>query len=167
MPPSCASNVSDNGAKTYFCVVAFRTPRKAVIFPLQPGVSEPIGQLEMEKFISVDDGLQSSDIHSIESLQTSRKGSSNTFILFGMRHGLMMSCRFSIGNSNEQEGMFSDLKTTKFGNTQVEFLSVTRDVNDKRSVFLSCGHVWEIIANGVGLDVHEVLFDDFRLVSLS
>jgi hypothetical protein len=161
------SNVSVNGAKTYFCLVAFRTPRKVAIFPVQPGISEPVGQLEMDKFISVGDEPQTSDIHSIESLQTRGEGTSNTFILFGMRHGLMMSCRLSIGNSNQQGGMFLELKTTKFGNTQVEFLSVTRDVKDKRSVFLSCGHVWEITANGVGLDVNEVLFDDFRMVSFS
>ena len=61
---------------------------------------------------------------------------------------------------------FTNKQITKFGNSQIEFISATHDANDKTSVFLASDYLWELRLKDGELKIDEVLFDDFRMVML-
>jgi hypothetical protein len=149
--------------KICLCLVAFRHPRKVVVFSLQYDTPEIIQEIVLDSDTSMGDKMISSEIHSIDILRN-QIGLCGYF-LFGTRHGLVISCLFRLETASEKRVLHVDpLKITKFGESQVEFLSTTHD-NDKTSVFLSCAYVWELSVKNDRLHIDEVLFD-FRMVCL-
>jgi hypothetical protein len=61
----------------------------------------------------------------------------------------------------------SSLQNTKFGHSPVEFISATHGKNESQnaSLFVMCEYLWEIRLKNGELELHEVLFDDFRIVT--
>jgi hypothetical protein len=150
-------------SKICLCIVAFRHPRKIVVFSMQSDTPEIIEQVVLDDDTLEDDEAISSEIHSIDVLRD-QLGLCG-YLLLGTRHGLVLSFRFRVEAISEKRELYVDaLKITKFGESQVEFLATTHD-NDKTSVFLSCAYVWELSVKDDRLQIDEVLFD-FRMVCL-
>jgi len=149
--------LANNDAK--ICLLAFRFPRKVIMYGIHNDMDISIlGECALDPELSQDvpDDPRASEVHSIDLLCDS----SRIMIYLGLRHGMVMS--IDITNGFET----SSVQNTKFGNSPVEFISATyiKTPGENTSLFVMCEHLWEIQLKNGDLELHEVLFDDFRIV---
>ena len=150
---------SDKLATTRFCFVAFRFPRKVVLYQIHESAApQAMGELALDCEPSTDnaDDLRASEIHSIDSLEANGV----FYLLLGMRHGMLISCRVEKTDTVS----FSDIQITKFGNSQVGFISAMHSTSDKSHLFLTSDYLWEVRLKNGQIENDEILFDDFRTV---
>lgn len=150
---------SDKLVTTRFCFVAFRFPRKVVLYQIhENAVPQAMGELALDCDPSTDnaDDLRASEIHSIDILDANGV----SYLLLGMRHGMVISCRVEKTDTIS----FSDIQITKFGNSQVGFISAMHTTSDKSHLFLTSDYLWEVRLKNGQLENDEILFDDFRTV---
>jgi hypothetical protein len=142
-----------------YCFVAFRFPRKINIYGLidkiEPFVAYEL-ELDQEHLMEPDDP-QTSEIHSMELLV---EGGTHSYLLVGLRNGLMMNFRVEFW----EQWNFFDTEITKLGSSPVEFISGTHTRKEENRVFAMCEYLWEICLKNRELGIEEVLFDDFRVV---
>ena len=156
------SGLRNNGMtdKSTLCLLAFRFPRKIIMYQIQNEMDPRIvGQCALDPELSQDvsDDPRASEVNSIGLVCDA----STTLIYLGMRHGMVMS--IDITNGFEA----SPLQSTKFGNSSVEFISATHTLNEREnaSLFVMCEYLWEIRLKNGKAELHEVLFDESRIVS--
>ena len=141
------------------CLIAFRFPRKVIMYHLLRDMGSTIlGECALDPELSQDvpDDPRASEVHSIDLLSDS----ATALIYLGLRHGMVMS--IDITNGFET----SSIQSTKFGHSPVEFISAThiKTEMENTSLFVMCEYLWEIQLKNGELELHEVLFDDFRIV---
>lgn len=150
---------NDAPYESKICLLAFRFPRKVVMYQLHNEIDPTIlGECALDPELSQDvpDDPRASEVNSIDLLCDSV----TTIIYLGLRHGMVMS----IDITNGFETL--SLQNTKFGHSPVEFISTTHTKNESEntSLFVMCEYLWEIRLKNGELELHEVLFDDFRIV---
>jgi len=145
--------------------VAYHYPRKLVIHHLTDTM-DPITQFHLDPETPNDtpEDPRASEIHSIDVIY----GQGHTYVLLGMRHGSMISCKL---DRMDNSISFVEPQTTKFGQSQVEFITATHDEvqrnlgpMERNSVFVRCEYLWQITLKDGVLKINEVLFDDIRMV---
>ena len=151
---------NDSAYESKMCLLAFRFPRKVLVFQLHNSIDPTVlGECALDPELSQDvpDDPRASEVNSIDLLCDSV----TTLIYLGLRHGMVMS--IDITNGFET----SSLQNTKFGHSPVEFISATHAKNESEntSLFVMCEYLWEIRLKNGELELHEVLFDDFRIVT--
>lgn len=145
--------------------VAYRYPRILIMYNLKDARGR-ITEFRVDPEASNDmpEDPRASEIHSIDTVY----GHGQTYILLGMRHGYMISYKL-----DRVDDIFSfvEPQTTKFGQSQVEFITATHDeveeigTTERNSVFVRCEYLWQISLEDGLLRIDEVLFDDIRMVS--
>ena len=156
---SQSSDEAIQGFSFAFCFVALRSPRLLLVYRIPKNFPPTLlGTVAIDSDTLADEPEDptASEIHSIELIHDHNQ----SFLLLGMRHGFVVSFEVHLVD----DFSFNTKRTTKFGSSQVEFISAAHHMFQKTSVFLTCEYLWEIRLDGGQLEIYEVLFDDFRNV---
>lgn len=156
---------------TKLIFIAYRNPRKVFMYHWKDLLEESADfQLDPETLHTNSEEPLASEVHSIDFVFSQGQ----SFLLLGMRHGYMISCKLERDfNDKDSLAFFRiEAQANKFGQSQVEFITATHDDfeesqgrYEKSRVFVKSDYLWQISVQDGELRIDEVLFDDIRMVA--